>query len=75
MIKYGRLGTLRARKNKGDELLKILLEASKTVTNVKGCHVYLIGRDTNDKDVICVTEVWDSNEDHKNSLKLDEVNS
>jgi quinol monooxygenase YgiN len=33
----------------------------------------VIGKDANDVNSVYVTEIWDSKEDHDNSLKLEEV--
>lgn len=68
--KYGLHGKLKAREGKGNELSTILLEASKLVSTAKGCHLYLISKDKQDADSVWVTEVWDSKEDHDNSLKV-----
>ena len=71
--KYGLFGKLRAKPGKGDELASILLQAANLVSTAQGCHLYLVSKDTQDQDLICVIEVWDSNEDHDNSLKLEGV--
>jgi quinol monooxygenase YgiN len=67
--KYGLHGKLQAAEGKGEQLASILLKASQLVSSAKGCHLYLISEDKNDKDAVWVTEVWDSKEDHDNSLK------
>lgn len=69
MNKYGLHGKLQATEGKGDELASILLEASKLVSGAKGCHLYLVSKDKENKDSIWVTEVWESKQDHDNSLK------
>ena len=73
MNKYGLHGKLKATTGNGDQLANILLEAARLVSTAKGCHLYLVSKDKNDADAIWVTEVWDSKEDHDNSLKADEV--
>lgn len=73
MKRFGLQGKLRAKKGKAEELTEILIEASKLVSDLPGCHLYLVGIDKNDRDSICITEVWDSKEDHDSSLKIDEV--
>lgn len=35
----------------------------------EGCRIYLISIDKTDPDAVWITEVWDSKEDHDNSLK------
>ena len=73
MNKYGLYGKLKAQPGKGGELAAILLEAAELVRHARGCHIYLIGKDAQDGDTIWVTEVWDSKEDHGESLKADAV--
>lgn len=66
-------GKLTAKAGCSDELADILLEASRLVSTAKGCKLYVIGRDQNDPDSVYVTEIWESKEDHDNSLKADGV--
>ena len=73
MKKYGLHGKLTATAGNGDALAEILLEASRLVSGAKGCHIYLVSRDVEDPESVWVTEVWDSVEDHDNSLKDDKV--
>jgi len=66
-------GKLKAKDGYKSELANILLEASKHVAKAKGCKLYVIGNDESDKNAIYVTEIWDSKEDHDNSLKAEGV--
>lgn len=66
-------GKLTARAGHTDELSNILLEASKLVSKAKGGKLYVIGKDQNDSNSVYITEIWDSKEDHDNSLKVDGV--
>lgn len=70
---YGYQGSLKAKKGKGDELASILLASSKVLADVKGSLQYIVSRDVNDSDRIYVMEIWDTKEDHDNSLKNQEV--
>ncbi|MEM8896756.1 MAG: antibiotic biosynthesis monooxygenase [Bacteroidota bacterium] len=70
MPKYGLHGKLQALSGKGEELSRILLEASQLVSTAKGCHLYLVSTDAHDSDAVWVTEVWDSREDHDHSLSI-----
>ncbi|MEM9673389.1 MAG: antibiotic biosynthesis monooxygenase [Bacteroidota bacterium] len=69
MNKYGLHGKLTASAGNRDALASILLEASKLVASAPGCQVYLISTDVSDKNSVWVTEVWDSQADHDDSLK------
>ncbi len=66
-------GKLNAKAGHSDELANILLEASKLVSTAKGCKLYVIGKDENDLNAVFVTEIWDSKEDHDDSLKVEGV--
>ncbi len=68
MNKYGLHGKLKAVPGKADALADILMAASKLVSTAKGCHLYVISKDETDRDSIWITEIWDSKEDHDNSL-------
>jgi len=71
--KYLLHGKLTALKGHRDELASILLQASKLVSTATGCKVYAIGKDENDTNSVYITEIWDSKEDHDNSLKVEGV--
>ena len=75
MDKYGLHGSLKAKKGKGDELASILVEASQLVSQTKGCLLYVVSKDSQDKDIIWVTEIWDTKADHDNSLKEPAIRS
>ncbi len=66
-------GKLTAISGHVDELSNILLEASKLVSEAKGCKIYAIGKDKNDPNSVFVTEIWESKEDHDNSLNVEGV--
>ncbi|MEM7510616.1 MAG: antibiotic biosynthesis monooxygenase [Bacteroidota bacterium] len=70
MPKYGLHGKLQAAQGRGDELAIILLKAADLVSTAKGCHLYLVSTDSDDEDAIWITEVWDSQEDHGQSLSI-----
>lgn len=73
MKKYLLHGKLTARQGAREELASILIQASKLVEIAKGCRLYVIGLDSIDNNSVFVTEIWDSKEDHDNSLKVDGV--
>ena len=73
MNKYLLHGKLTAKEGHRDELAGILMEASKLVATAKGCKFYVIGLDKDDIHSVYVTEIWDSKEDHDNSLNVDGV--
>lgn len=70
MNKYLLHGKLIAKTGYRDELVKILLDASKLLSKANGCILYVIGRNENEANPIYVTEIWDSKEYHDSSLKV-----
>ena len=68
--KYALHGKLVAQEGKGQELADILLEAAALMKTAKGCHVYVVGIQQENPEEVWVTEIWDSKEDHDNSLSI-----
>jgi len=68
--KYGLYTKLQAQAGKGKELGGILLKAAKLMENAKGCRLYIVNQGADNSDDIYIMEVWDSKEDHDNSLNL-----
>lgn len=69
---YERLGSMRTRPGKSDEVVAILLSGLPGLATV-GCLVYDVGRDLGDDDVIWVREVWADQASHRASLQLPET--
>jgi quinol monooxygenase YgiN len=69
--KYGSYGKFTSKEGKREELISILLQAAKLVSTAKGCHHYIIYKDTKNEDNVFVSEIWDSKEDHDDSLKIE----
>lgn len=67
---YGLFVKLQAQAGKGKELGEILLKGAKLMENAKGCILYVVSKGTADPDGIYVMEIWESKEDHDNSLKV-----
>lgn len=70
MNKYLLHGKLSAKQGHRDELATILLDASKLVSTAKGCRLYVVGLEKEDENAVFVTEIWDSKQDHDNSLQV-----
>ncbi len=73
MNKYLLHGKVTAIAGHRDELTKLLIEASRLVSTAKGCRLYVIGKDKDDLNSVYVTEIWDSKQDHDNSLNVEGV--
>jgi len=69
--KYGLHAKFKTHQRQRDEFISILLEAAKLVSTAKGCHHYIIYKDAKHEDGVFVSEIWDSKEDHDNSLKVE----
>lgn len=67
---YGLIGRMKAQPGQRDALAAILLEGT---AEMPGCFSYVVARDPADADALWITEVWDSQESHRASLNLPEV--
>lgn len=67
---YGLHGRLIAKEGKAKELSKILLDASALMKSAKGCYLYTVSIDKSSPNEVWVTEIWESKEDHANSLDV-----
>jgi quinol monooxygenase YgiN len=64
---YGLIGKMTTVPGKRDEFAAILLEGT---GSMPGCLSYIVAQDPRDADALWITEVWQSQDDHKASLKL-----
>ena len=67
---YGLIGKMTAVPGQRDALIAILLEG---VTNMPGCLSYVVAKDPTDATAIWITEVWDTEANHRASLSLPAV--
>jgi quinol monooxygenase YgiN len=68
---FANVGTLGAVSGKRDELVRHLTERSETLRQI-GCLAYEVVND-DDPDTVFVVELWESEEAHRSSLALPEV--
>ncbi len=64
---FGLIGKMVTTPGKRDEFAAILLGGT---GGMPGCLSYIVAKDPRDADALWITEVWDSAESHKASLKL-----
>ena len=64
---YGLIGKMKVVPGQRDALIEILLEGA---GEMPGCLSYIVAQDPTDDDAIWITEVWQSKDDHQNSLSL-----
>lgn len=56
-----------------EELLDVLLQASRELEEVEDCLIYSIGIDEEDVTKVYIYEVWRNAQAHKNSLQLEAI--
>jgi quinol monooxygenase YgiN len=64
---YGLIGKMIATPGQRDALIAILLDG---VADMPGCLSYIVAKDLDDTDAIWITEVWESQASHAESLAL-----
>ena len=67
---YGLIGRMNVVSGQRDALIAILVEG---ISGMPGCLSYIVAKDSTDSNAIWVTEVWDSEESHQESLSLPSV--
>jgi quinol monooxygenase YgiN len=67
---YGLIGKLITAPGKRDQVIQIIGDSA---VSMPGCMSYVLAKDGTDENVIWVTEVWDTQASHDNSLKLARV--
>jgi len=73
LMKFGMQAILEASPGKGDELAEIMLQASKIVSTLQGCELYIVQQSLTDSSKILITEVWENKEFHQASLSNSSV--
>lgn len=67
---YGMIAKITAVADKRDEFIEVL---TKSTSRMPGCFSYVVAKDSRNRDVVWVTEVWDTAASHEASLFLPEV--
>ena len=73
MSRFGMFGKITAVDGKRDELMEILLEASKAMNTLEECELYIVSVKEDEPHSILVMEVWSSKDAHQASLSLEAV--
>ncbi|MBZ5593354.1 MAG: antibiotic biosynthesis monooxygenase [Acidobacteriia bacterium] len=73
MDRFGMYAKVVAKPGQRDALVEHLLEAARLLTPLPGCGLYIVNVAPDEPDAIWVTEVWRSEADHDDSLKLESV--
>lgn len=67
---WGMIAKITVHPGKRDEMVEILQSSA---DGMPGCLSYVVAKDSGDENVVWVTEVWNSAEDHQASLSLPAV--
>ena len=67
---YGLIGKMTSKPGQRDALLGLLLQGTR---DMPGCLSYIIARDTRDEDAVWITEVWEDEASHHDSLQRPSV--
>ena len=67
---WGMIAKITLHPGKRDEMVEILRSSA---DGMPGCLSYIVAQDSADENVVWVTEVWNSAEDHQASLSLPAV--
>jgi quinol monooxygenase YgiN len=67
---YGLIGKMISKPGQRDALLALLLQGTE---NMPGCLSYVIAKDTEDDGAIWITEVWENEASHSDSLQIPSV--
>ena len=73
MERFGMYGKMMSKAGQRDALVEALLEASRLVSPLPGCELYIVGTIPTEPDAVSVMEIWRSEADHDASLKVDSV--
>ena len=58
MARFGMVGKLVAQPGQGQELLELLIAATRELQGADGCELYVVSQDRDDLDTIWVLEAW-----------------
>jgi quinol monooxygenase YgiN len=67
---YGLIGKMISEPGQREALLTLLLRGTESMP---GCLSYVVAKDTEDEDVVWITEIWEDEASHHNSLQLPSV--
>lgn len=67
---WGMIAKLTCVTGKRDDMIALL---QRSAAKMPGCLSYIVARDGSSQDVLWVTEVWESQQDHDSSLALRQV--
>jgi quinol monooxygenase YgiN len=73
MARFGMLGKLVTHPGRREELVELLMDATRHLAGVDGSELYVVSRAVDDPDAVWVVEVWRDETAHRASLETPEV--
>jgi quinol monooxygenase YgiN len=73
MARFGMVGKLVAQPGRGQELLKLLIAATRELRSVDGCELYVVSQDRDNLETVWVFEAWRDEAAHRASLDMPAV--
>jgi quinol monooxygenase YgiN len=73
MARFGMVGKLVAQPGRGQELLKLLIAATRELKSVDGCELYVVSQDRDNLETVWVFEAWRDEAAHRASLDMPAV--
>jgi quinol monooxygenase YgiN len=70
---YALLNKLTAKPGQRRQVVEILIESGKLFDDNPGCFLYLVSESVDDPNLIWVTDLWTSREEHAEALKAPEL--
>jgi quinol monooxygenase YgiN len=67
---YGLIIKTRTHPGKRDEYIRLMSDGFK---NMEGCHSYIFAEDTEEEDVLWITEIWENHEAHERAVNRPDV--
>lgn len=71
MSKFSLFNKFIVQEGKNEDMIEILLEASKSMEDLDECELYLVNTSDNEPSSIYVYEVWTNESSHQSSLSLE----
>ena len=72
-MKFALFNRLSAKPGRRDRVVEILLESGKLFDDNPACRLYLVAESADDPNLIWVADLWTSEEEHAEALKVPEM--
>ena len=72
-MEFALLNRLTAKPGRRDRVIEILLESGKLFADNSACRLYLVAESADDPNLIWVADLWTSEQEHAEALKVPEM--